>query len=109
MDTAVPAVVHVDLDGAVDIHSAHGWPYAHADDPLFLSGLRAILALLDEVRIRATLFVIARALDDPARRAVVEDAVRRGHRIGSHTLTHRWLPTLPLEEQRREIAGSREV
>lgn len=106
-DARPAAVIHVDLDGAPEIFAAHGWRYPHTDDPLFLSGLRATLDLLDEVGVRATLFVIARALDHPERGALVREAVRRGHRIASHTLTHRWLPTLSADEQRREIGESR--
>jgi peptidoglycan/xylan/chitin deacetylase (PgdA/CDA1 family) len=103
-----PAVVHVDLDGGADIFAAHGWPYPHARDPLFLTGLRATLDLLDELELRATLFVIVRALDDPERQALVREAVSRGHRIASHTLSHSWLPHLAPAEQRREIAESKE-
>jgi peptidoglycan/xylan/chitin deacetylase (PgdA/CDA1 family) len=102
-----PAVVHVDLDGAADIFAAHGWPYPHADDPLFASGLRRTLDFLDEAGVTATLFVIERATRVAERRALVAEAIRRGHRIASHTLTHRWLPALPPEEQRREIVESR--
>ncbi len=106
-DHRAPALVHVDLDGAAEIHAAHGWAYRHDDDPLFLSGLRNTLDLLDALGIRATLFAITHALEDPEKRALVAEAVRRGHRLGSHTVTHRWLPSLPREEQRREVADSR--
>ena len=102
------AVLHIDLDGAREIFGAHGWSYARDDDPLFATGLAATLDLLDELRITATLFVIVQALDVPSRLALVRDAVRRGHRIASHTLTHRWLPTLPAAERRKEIAESRQ-
>ena len=101
------AVLHVDLDGGREIFGAHGWSYERGDDPLFMSGLRHLLDLLDEVGIRATLFVIVQALEHAERLALVRDAVRRGHAIASHTLTHRWLPALSREERRREIAESR--
>ena len=103
-----PAVVHVDLDGGPEIFGAHGWRYGRTDDPLFFSGLRGTLDLLDEVKLKATLFVIVDALKDADRRALVADAVRRGHRLGSHTLTHRFLPRLAPDEQRVEVAESRE-
>jgi peptidoglycan/xylan/chitin deacetylase (PgdA/CDA1 family) len=35
--------------------------------------------------------------------------VRGGMSVGSHTLSHRILSSLPPEEQRRELAGSRDV
>jgi peptidoglycan/xylan/chitin deacetylase (PgdA/CDA1 family) len=101
------AVLHVDLDGTPEIFGAHGWPYARDDDPLFMSGLRNLLDLLDELRITATLFVIVRALEHPERLALVREAVRRGHAIASHTVSHRWLPGLSRDERRREIAESR--
>ena len=103
-----PAVVHVDLDGAAEIFAAHGWRYDRPDDALFDSGLRNTLELLESLQLRATLFVIAQALEHPARRALIADAVKRGHRVASHTITHRWLPALPPNEQRREIAESRQ-
>ena len=101
------AVLHVDLDGGPEIFGAHGWTYERGDDPLFMSGLRNLLDLLDELGISATLFVIVRALEDAERLAAVRDAVRRGHAIASHTLTHRWLPALSAAERRAEIAESR--
>jgi hypothetical protein len=104
---AVPAVVHVDLDGARHIFRVHGWPCPAGPDTLFDSGLRGILGLLETNGLKATLFVIAEDLDDPPKRALIEEAVRRGHEIGSHTLTHRWLSTLSRAEQEREIGESR--
>jgi polysaccharide deacetylase len=101
------AVVHVDLDGGPEIFAAHGWSYPRSTDPLFLSGLRGTIDLLDELGLKATLFVIVDAMKDAERRALVLDAVSRGHRIASHTLTHRWLPTLAAPEQQREIAESK--
>ena len=86
---------------------AHGWPCPPGPDPLFETGLANTLELLDANGIRATLFVIAEDLDDPAKRRLIEDAVRRGHDVGSHTLTHRSLTALPAREQQREIVESR--
>jgi len=103
-----PAAVHVDLDGAGAIFEAHGWRAPSADDPLFASGLTRILDFLEERSIAATLFVIARDLDHGARHELLREAVRRGHDIGSHTTSHRWLPALPRDEKRREIEGSRD-
>ena len=102
-----PAVIHIDLDGTAEIYEAHGWRYQAPGDPLFDSGLRHALDFFDAVRIRATLFVIGRQLDDPAKRALLQEAVRRGHQIASHTVTHRSLTTLSAAEKRREIVDSR--
>ena len=102
------AVVHVDLDGASAIYAMHGWPYPYEGDPLFESGLENLLSLLEELGLRATLFVIAGDLDDPRKRALLEQAVARGHEIGSHSWTHRKLTGLSREERIREISASRE-
>jgi hypothetical protein len=86
----------------------HGWRYENEDDPLFESGLRRALALFDHAKLRATLFVIAEDLESPRKRALIQEAVKRGHEIASHSLTHRRLTTLGHDEKRREIFESRE-
>lgn len=103
-----PAVVHVDLDGAAAIFGAHGWDWPVADDPLFESGLSNALDFFDIVGVRATLFTIARDLESDVRRNLLREAVARGHRIGSHTVTHRRLRELASDDKRREIFESRE-
>ena len=109
LDPAAPAAtVHVDLDGAQDIYEGHGWEYSHTDDPIFETGLRNFLEFFAANGVRATLFVIARSLDDPRKRALIEDAVREGHEIASHSLTHAYLPQLSSAGKRREIAESRQ-
>jgi peptidoglycan/xylan/chitin deacetylase (PgdA/CDA1 family) len=102
------AILHVDLDGAADIYYAHGWEYPPGPDPLFESGLRHTLDFLDANDVRATLFAIAGALDDPAKLDLVREAVRRGHEIASHSATHASLPRLTSDQKRREILESRE-
>lgn len=102
-----PAAVHVDLDGAAEIFRVHGWNARFERDPLFESGLTRLLELFDSLGVRATLFVIEGALDDPPRRELIEEAVRRGHGIASHSRTHRPLSTLDAQSRRAEIADSR--
>ncbi len=103
-----PAVLHVDLDGGRHIFRAHGWPVPTGADRLFASGLERTLELLAERSLRATLFVIAEDLEDDAKRELLREAVRRGHEIGSHTVSHRHLVGLPPAERRRELVESRE-
>jgi peptidoglycan/xylan/chitin deacetylase (PgdA/CDA1 family) len=103
-----PAVIHVDLDGAAEIYQAHGWEYPAAGDPLFDTGLRRALDFFDATKVRATFFVIARHLDDPVKRELLQEARRRGHEFASHTVTHRALTTLTSDEKRREIFESRD-
>jgi hypothetical protein len=102
-----PAAVHVDLDGATDIFHAHGWQYHEDGDPLFETGMRNLLDLLERNGLRATLFLIASSLDHPEKRRLVEEALQRGHEIASHSITHPNLLRLTREEKRKEIEGSR--
>lgn len=108
LNSRTPAAVHVDLDGLVDIMSVHGWPYPYADDPLFETGVANALELLDRNGLKATFFVVARSLDDPAKRRLVTEAVARGHEIASHSLTHALMTRLGRAGKVREIAGSRQ-
>ncbi len=104
----MPATIHLDLDGDVHIFRAHGWRYTALDGRFFASGLNRALDLFDETGVCATLFVIAEDIADPAKRALLKEAVRRGHAIGSHTVTHRNLTTLRRDEKHYEIFESRE-
>jgi hypothetical protein len=101
------ATVHLDLDGAQDIYEGHGWGYTHHDDRVFETGFRNFLDFFAANGVRATLFVVARSLDDPRKRALIEEAVRHGHEIASHSLTHDYLTGLDTAGKRREIDESR--
>lgn len=103
-----PATIHVDLDGASAIYAIHGWYFPHERDTLFESGLLNTLEILDSMDLKATMFVIAQDLQDARKRELIEEAVKQGHEIASHSLTHRRLPALGRDEQRREIFESRE-
>ncbi len=106
----VPAVVHVDLDGAAEIFRGHGVPnpFGEGSDPIFESGMRHLLELLDRNRIRATLFAITSSVEKPVHRELLALAVRAGHEIASHTRTHSYLTGLDREDKRMEIATSRD-
>jgi peptidoglycan/xylan/chitin deacetylase (PgdA/CDA1 family) len=66
-----------------------------------------VLDLLQAHGVKATFFIVG----DAARHApgLMRRIVAEGHAIGSHTLTHRELPTLNREELRQELAGCREL
>jgi hypothetical protein len=102
------AVVHVDLDGASAIYEARGWPYPYDTDPLHESGLINALEFFDNVGLKATLFVVAQDLEDARKRALIKEAVIRGHDLASHSVTHRKLTALDRENKCREIFESRE-
>jgi hypothetical protein len=101
------AVVHVDLDGARHIYENNGWAYDLEGDPLFETGLTNLLDFFDRNGIRATLFTIAADLEDPRKLELLRDAVRRGHEIASHSMSHRRLAKLQSDEKKLEIAQSR--
>lgn len=103
-----PFVIHVDMDGVVEIARAHGRAWTASTDPLFESGTLALLDLLDRFGLDATFFVVSDSLDDSRKRDLVEEIVRRGHEIASHTASHRPLRDLDTQDKRREIFGSRE-
>lgn len=107
-DQAAPAAaIHVDLDGATQIFACHGWRYDAPRDALFESGMQGLLAFLEANELRATLFAIAEDVNDPRKRPWLERAVRAGHEIASHGLTHTPLSTLDSNELGREVCESR--
>ncbi len=103
------ATVHVDLDGAQDIFEGNGWGYTATDDPIFETGMRNFLRFFADNGVRATLFVIARSLHDPRKRALIEAAVEQGHEIASHSLTHAYLSRIDSASKRREIEESKRL
>jgi len=102
------ATIHLDLDNCAHVYRAHGWSYDADDDPLFETGLKRALDFFAQAGVCATLFVVAEDLDEPRRRCLLAEAVRQGHEIASHSLTHRKLTSLNRHEKRREIFESRE-
>lgn len=109
VDEAPPrAVIHLDLDGGKQIYRVHGWRWRAEDDPLFATGMRRALDFFERTAVKATLFVIAEDLDDARKRELLQEAIRRGHEIASHSLTHPKLTALDRDEKRREIFESRE-
>ena len=102
------AVIHVDLDGASHIYRYHGWKYDENSDPIFSSGMNHLLEFLDRNDLKATLFTIASDIEDGSKLELLQEAVRRGHEIASHSLTHARFDDLSMEEKRAEVAESRD-
>ena len=103
----VPAVVHVDLDGAEHIYRHHGWSLPGGGDPVFASGFPRLLDFLRSNGLRATLFAVASDLDDPAKREGLMRAVAEGHEIASHSLSHADFDGLDPAQRHEELAQSR--
>lgn len=73
--------------------------FDNGPDPRFTG---AILDVLDHYRVKATFFVIGKAL--AMYPDLAADAARRGHRIGGHSFAHRDLRTLSRAEIDADIA-----
>lgn len=101
------AMIHVDLDGLSEIAQSHGWPWRGEEDPIFGTGMRAMLDVFEARGIRATLFVVARDLADQLKRPLIDEALERGHEIASHSQTHFDLLSLDRSAKRRELADSK--
>ena len=86
-------------------------------DDALLGVHRHALEVLSDLRIEATVFVVADSIgQDPwwwhgASRVLTDEELREvtaaGHRIGSHTCTHASLPNVDAPQLERELAGSR--
>lgn len=104
-----PLAVHVDLDGVQQIFRAHGRSYRGSGDPIFASGVEAMLQLFDDAHIRATLFVIAEDVRNSTKRSALKSAVASGHELASHTMTHPNLLRATRAQKEREIVDSKAV
>lgn len=96
--------VSIDLDPIGHYYGIHGLAGA-PDDLACTTGLARFLALADARGFRATLFVVGAELARPAFASLVRDAVKAGHEIANHSLSHRYdLSRLDPDGVRREIA-----
>ncbi|MFT5354238.1 MAG: peptidoglycan/xylan/chitin deacetylase (PgdA/CDA1 family) [Polyangiales bacterium] len=73
-----------------------------------------LLNELDRLGIKATFFVTTGRMASvgsraQAERALLQEIVRRGHRVGNHTVTHRQLPLLTPQEVRDEIQSASDL
>jgi peptidoglycan/xylan/chitin deacetylase (PgdA/CDA1 family) len=66
-----------------------------------------VLDLLKAHHVKATFFVVGDAVQKAP--AILRRIVDEGHAVGSHTFTHRELPTLNRDELRQELASCREL
>jgi peptidoglycan/xylan/chitin deacetylase (PgdA/CDA1 family) len=62
-----------------------------------------ILRALDRQTVRAALFVIGENGDTPIGRPIVREWSKRGHMIGNHTWSHRWIDAVPAEQFGQDI------
>ncbi len=59
----------------------------------------------------ATIFIIAGQIDQPGHLTLehIKEMERHGIVMGSHTVNHSYLPSLPIEEQHRQIEMSKKI
>lgn len=82
--------LHVDLDGLWTLPACYGYPEgtAFTDDPVFTLGVERLLALMDEAGLRASVFIIGRDLELPAKAAAVARLAAAGHALANHSHAH---------------------
>lgn len=103
------AVIHVDLDGASQIYAHHGWRYPYPDDSVFETGMRNLLVFLEKNDLKATIFAIASDIKMPMKRDLLVEALRAGHEVASHSLTHADFDSLTREEKLYEVRESKNL
>ena len=62
-----------------------------------------LLAALEQHSVKTALFVIGSKGDTPEGRAILGEWSGRGHRIGNHTWSHRWIDAVPEEQFAQDI------
>lgn len=99
------AFVSIDID-PIDTHLAGYGFTAPPCDIVYRSAVPRFLDLVDRLKIRATLFVVARDAEGQA--GLWREAQRRGHEIASHSVTHP-IPfaSLPAADLASELSASR--
>ena len=60
-----------------------------------------ILQTLDECNVKATFFLTAHYVN--TQEELIEKMIQKGHTIGNHTVNHKSMPKLTLEEMQKEI------
>ncbi|MEJ8573609.1 polysaccharide deacetylase [Microbaculum marinum] len=107
-----PAMLTFDLD-AETMWTARD--PKNAERPVVLSqgaygwkvGTPRILDLLDRYGIRSTFFVPGLVIEQ--RWALCEEILKRGHEIGHHSWSHKWIVNLSPEEEREEMEKGIEI
>jgi len=104
------ANISVDIDGLDLYYKIHGLTPNPEAPSIYETGVRRFLALFEETQVKATFFVIAKDALNPANRQIIEQIVREGHEIASHSYSHPYeLIRLDEEEIERELAKAEEI
>jgi peptidoglycan/xylan/chitin deacetylase (PgdA/CDA1 family) len=95
------------MDGLDAIYQGHGTAYSCERDEFYISAVDNSLAFFEDEQVTATYFLIARDLEDPAKRDAVGRIVRAGHHIACHGLNHRYLNRISRAEKYEEIVSGK--
>lgn len=106
--------VSVDVDSFDRYLALYGQPVGDQRPELVEAtwklGVRRFQELFEELGIPAVFFVVGEDFDHPAVEQEAKALVAKGHRLGNHTMHHRYdLIRLPEAEIRSEVAGCQEV
>ena len=94
------AGLSVDVDSVASHLEGYGFERPEDDGLALRTGVRRALKLFEQVGARATFFLIAGEAEGQPE--VVDEIVRQGHEVGSHSMTH-GLPFAQLSEERSRI------
>lgn len=104
------ASVSLDVDNLwsyMKTHGDAGWEARPTYLPTFLP---RVLALLDDLGLRITFFVVGVDADRDENRAALSDLSRRGHEVGNHSYEHEpWLHLYEAGRLHDEIARAEEA
>ena len=110
MDKKSFATIQVDLDGLWTNLQYYGHESLVSPDIVFESSLRRYLDLFEEFGIKATFFVVGKDIEIPEKRALLKEAVERGHELANHTYSHLFgFRKLSQEEKIKEIKKTEEL
>src|SRR5262245_10259708 len=97
------------MGGLDATYRGHGRVWTGDRDDFYVSAVENSLEFFRTVQLTATYFVIARDLEDRAKRRAVEAVVRAGHPIACHGYGHRYLNCIGEADKREEIVTARKV
>lgn len=103
--------IHVDMDSQELAAASLGYGNNDTAPDAYVKALDALLALFEDVGVKATLFVVGKDLNHPEIRRALSRAAGMGHELASHSLSHSFrFGELPDQEVHRELTtASREL
>jgi len=101
--------ITIDLDTLGCYGAIHGLHLKPFDvDPIYDDAIPRFLEICRAEKIKATLFVIAKDLENPRHQALLKSAFDEGHEIASHSYSHNYaLSTLSSAEIEADLARAK--